>query len=98
MSMTDGFLYLNTYYTAKIRKKKQNIQPFQQKTLNFHLKTPFNATSLQITIIFNELCYCPSFSFNFRRSLTSDNFRFDQFFYVVTLSIALNIVPSESFF
>ena len=45
MSMTDGFLYLNTYYTAKIRKeKKQNIQPFQQKTLNSHLKTPFNAT------------------------------------------------------
>ena len=43
MSMTDGFLYLNTYSTAKIRKK-QNIQPFQQKTLNSHLKTPFNAT------------------------------------------------------
>ena len=30
-----------------------------------------------ITIIFNELCYCPLSSFNFRRSLTSDNFSFD---------------------
>ena len=45
--MTDGFLYLNTYYTAKIRKK-QNIQSFHQKILNSHLKTPFNATSLQV--------------------------------------------------
>lgn len=24
MSMTDGFLYLNTYYTAKIRKKTKH--------------------------------------------------------------------------
>lgn len=31
MSMTDGFLYLNTYYTAKIRKKNKTSNLFNRK-------------------------------------------------------------------